>query len=142
MVSFDLLGPLPETKNDNVYVFFIADLLSRHAEGCAITNDEKTARGWASRIIMDNCIPRWGCPHTFPSDRGTQIISETSRAVYETLGVVKKFISSYHPRTNGTVGRLNHTLCQTLSYPIADDHNNWEEMLIHAIAAHNNNVRQ
>ena len=34
MVPFDLLGPLPETKNGNVYVFLIiVDLFSRHAEG-------------------------------------------------------------------------------------------------------------
>ena len=35
MVSFDLLGPLPETKNGNVYVFLI-DLFSRHTEGYAM----------------------------------------------------------------------------------------------------------
>ena len=27
MVSFDLLGPLPETKNGNVYVFLIVDIV-------------------------------------------------------------------------------------------------------------------
>ena len=31
MVSFDLLEPLPETKNAIVYVFLIVDLFSRHA---------------------------------------------------------------------------------------------------------------
>ena len=70
MVSFDMLGPLPETKNDNVYVFLIVDLFSRHAEGYAMTEDEETARGCASRIV-DDYIPRRGCPHTFLSDRGT-----------------------------------------------------------------------
>ena len=36
------------------------------------------------------------------------------------------------------VERLNHTLCQMLSYLIADDQKNWDEMLMHAVAAHNN----
>ena len=139
MVSFDLLGPLPETNNGNVYVFLIVDLFSRHAEGYAMTKDEKTARGCASKIV-DDYIPRWGCPHTFLSDRGTEFISQVSRAVYETLGTVKKFTSSYHPQTNGMVERLNHTLCQMLSYLISDDQKNWDEMLTHAVAAHNNNV--
>ena len=53
MVSFDLLGPLLETKNGNVYVFLIVDLFSRHAEGYPITKDEKTARGCASKIVDD-----------------------------------------------------------------------------------------
>ena len=56
-----------------------------------------------------------------------------------TAGTVQKFTSSY-PQTNGMVERLNHSLCQMLSYLIADDQKKWDEMLMHAVAAHNNNV--
>ena len=139
MVSFDLLGPLPETKNGNVYVLLVVDLFSRHAEGYAMTKDEETARGCVLRTV-DDYIPQRGCPHTFLSDRGTEFISEVIRAVYETLGTVKKFTSSYHPQTNGMVERFNHTLCQMLSYLIPDVQKNWDGMLMHAVAAHNNSV--
>ena len=106
-----------------------------------MTKDEKTARGCASKIV-DDYMPRWGCPHTFLSDPGTEFISQVSRAVYEALGTVKKLKCPYHPQTNGMVERLNHTLCQMLSYLIADDQNrkNWDDMFMHAVAAHNNNV--
>ena len=63
MVSFDLFGPLLETKNGNVYVVLMVGLFIRHAEGYAITKDEKTARGCASKIV--HYVPRWGCPHIF-----------------------------------------------------------------------------
>ena len=43
-------------------------------------------------------------------------------------------------QTNGVVKRLNHTLSQLFSYLIADDQKNWDEALLHRIAAHNNNV--
>ena len=66
MVAFDLLGPLPRTEEGNEYVMLVVDLFSRHAEGYALTKDEKTAEGCASRIVNDY-IPRWGCPHTFLS---------------------------------------------------------------------------
>ena len=56
------------------------------------------------------------------------------------LGAVKGFTSSAHAQTNGMVERLNHTMCQMLSYLIADDQTNWDELLLHAIAAHNNSV--
>lgn len=57
------------------------------------------------------------------------------------LGAVKRYIiSSLHPQTNGMVERLNHTLLQMLSHLIADDQRNWDELLLHAVAAHNNNV--
>ena len=88
-----------------------------------MTKHEKSARGCASKIVGDG-IPRWGCPRTFLSDRGTEFIYQVSRAVYETIGTIKKFTSSYHPQTNGMVERLNHTLCQMLSYLIADDQKN------------------
>ena len=59
-----------------------------------MTKDEKTARGCASKIV-DDYIPRWGCPHTFLSDRGTEFISQVGRAVYETLGTVSKEIYKF-----------------------------------------------
>ena len=34
----------------------------------------------------------------------------------------------------------HHTLCQMLSHLVADNQTNWDELLLHAIAAHNNNV--
>ena len=139
MVSFDLLGPLPVTAKGNEYVFLVVDLFSRHAEAYAITKGEKNTEGCAGRLVHDY-IPRWGCPHTFLSDRGPEFVSVVCRGVFKMLGSVKKYTSSYHPQTNGMVERLNHTLCQMLSYLIADDQKNWDEVLLHAIAAHNNNV--
>ena len=48
--------------------------------------------------------------------------------------------SDVYAQTNGMVERLNHTLCQMLSRLIADNQRNWDELLLHAIAAHNNRV--
>ena len=61
-----------------------------------MTKDEKTARGHASKIV--DYIPRRGCPHTFLSDRGTEFISQVSRAVYEALGTVKNLQVPIIPR--------------------------------------------
>ena len=139
MVSFDYLGPLPKTKHGNEFVFLVVDLFSRHAEGYALKKSEKNAKGFVA-IMANKYIPRWGCPHTFLSDRGPEFATGVAKGVYKMLGTVKKFTSSYHPQTNGMVERLNHTLCQMLSHMMADDQANWDEMLPHAVAAHNNNV--
>lgn len=139
MVSFDYLGPLPKTPNGNEYIFLVVDLFSRHAEGYAITKGENNSKGFVS-IMVNDYIPRWGCPHTFLSDRGPEFAIGVAKGVFKVLGSVKKFTSSYHPQTNGMVERLNHTLCQMLSHLIADDQKNWDELLLHAIAAHSNNV--
>lgn len=139
MVSFDYLGPLPKTKHGNEFILLVVDLFSRHAEGYALMKGEKNTKGFVA-ILVNEYIPRWGCPHTFLSDRGPEFATGVAKGVYKMLGSVKKFTSSYHPQTNGMVERLNHTLCQMLSHLIADNQDNWDEMLLHAVAAHNNNV--
>ena len=70
----------------------------------------------------------------------TEVISQVSTAVFKPLGAVNKFTSSYHPQINGMVERLNRTLCQLLSYLIADDQKKWDDLLMHAVAAHNNDA--
>ena len=117
----------------------MVDLFSRHAEAYALTKEEKTAEGCAD-ILVHDYIPRWGCPHTLLSDRGTEFTARVARVVYDMLGAVKRYTSAYHPQTNGMVERLNHTLCQMLSYLEADDQKDWDKLLLHAISAHNNNV--
>ena len=67
-------------------------------------------------------------------------MSTVCREIFRMLGAVKRFTSSAHAQTNGMVERLNHTLYQMLSHLIADNHTNWDELLLHAIAAHNNSV--
>ena len=54
--SFDLKRPLPETNNGDVYVFLIVDIFCRHAEGYAMTKDDKTARGCAAKIVDDYIV--------------------------------------------------------------------------------------
>ena len=76
---------------------------------------------------------RMGLPSHFPQRK-------RSRVIFRMLGAVKRFTSSAHAQTNGMVERLNHTLCQMLSHLIVDNHTNWDELLLHAIAAHNNSV--
>ena len=78
MVAFDLLGPLPRTSQGNEHVLLVVDLFSRHAEGYALSADEKTTQGCAAKLVH-YYIPRWGCPHTFLSDRGPEFVSTVCR---------------------------------------------------------------
>ena len=68
--SFDLKRPLPETNNGNVYVFLIVDIFCRHAEGYAMTKDDKTARGCAAKIVDDYIVYLDGVSPYFPFGSG------------------------------------------------------------------------
>ena len=117
----------------------VVDLFSRHAEGYALPADEKPTQGCAAKLVHDY-IPQWGCRHTFLSDRGPEFVSTVCREIFRMLGVVKRFTSSARAQTNDIVQRLNHTLCQMLSHLIANNQTSRDELLLHAIAAHNNGV--
>ena len=67
-------------------------------------------------------------------------MSTVCQKIFRMLGAVKRFNSSAYAQTNGMVERLNHTLCQMLSHLISGNQTNWDELLLHAIAAHNNSV--
>ena len=96
MVSFDILGPLPKTKNGNKYILLIVDLFSRHAEPYALTAKEKTAKGCAS-IFANDYVTRWGCPKLLLSDRGSEFTAQVAQQVYDILGSKKRLTSSFHP---------------------------------------------
>lgn len=139
MVAFDILGPLPETKRGHKYIFLVVDLFSRHAEPYALTSEEKTAMGCASKLA-DDYIVRWGCPRYLLSDRDAEFTAKVAKDVYRMLGTKKRFTSSFHPQTNGCVERLNHTVRQMLSHVVSSQQTDWDEYLLQECYCHNNHV--
>lgn len=115
MNLYDLLGDLPKTDRGNRFILLVADLFHRHEEAYAMSSAETISKGCASRLVNDY-LPRWYCPHAFLSDQGPACVSQVAQEVYAMLGVVRRYTSSLHPRTNGMAERLNHTLLQMLSY--------------------------
>ena len=120
MVAFDLLGPLPRPNQGNERLLLVVNLFSRHAEGYALSDDEKTTQGCAAKLVHDY-TPRWGCLYAFLSDKGPEFVSTVCQETFRMLGAVKRFTSSAHTQANGMVERLNRTLCQMLCHLIADN---------------------
>lgn len=108
-------------------------------EAYAIAKGENQTEGCAGRLI-NAYIPRWGYLHTLLSDRGAEFVSKVCRGFFKMLVSFEKYRSSYHPPTNGIVERLNHALCQMLSYLITDAQTKWNQMLLHAKTAHKRNL--
>ena len=53
MVASDPLGYLPRANQWNEHVLWVVDLFSRHAEGYALSADEKTTQGCAAKLVHD-----------------------------------------------------------------------------------------
>ena len=52
-VAFDLLEPFPRINQGNEHALLVVDLFSRHAEGYALSADEKTTQGCAAKLVHD-----------------------------------------------------------------------------------------
>ena len=74
-ISLDHFGPLPVTKNGNKYILLVTDRFSRRAAMYGITAAQFTAVGTAD-ILVNDFIPKWGCPRSLLTDNGRQFSSE------------------------------------------------------------------
>ena len=114
-VSFDYFGPLPITARRYSYILLFADrFFSRRADMFAVTTSKFTAEGTAN-ILVNRCIPVWGCPSTLLSDNVPQFCARLATAVYKLLGIHKLTTSAYHPSANGGMERVSHTMAQMLA---------------------------
>ena len=87
-MSVDYFAPFPATPRGNSYIVLFTDRLSRRADMYAVSVAEFTAQGTAD-ILVNKCIPLWGCPTSLLFDNGLHICSKLSLAVYKLLGMRK-----------------------------------------------------
>ena len=138
-VSVDYFGPLPIMARENSYILLFTGRFSRRPDMFAVTAAEFAAEGTAN-ILVNRCIPLWGCPSTVLSDNGPQFCARLATAVYKLLGIHKLTTSAYHPSGNGGVERVNHTMAQMLAMVCNEHQNDWDVHLPHVEYAYNNSV--
>ena len=105
----------------NIFLLF-TDRFSRRAAMHAVTAAEFSAASTAD-ILVNDYIPKWGCPKSMLTDNGRQVCSELSRAVCKVLGIRKLTTSAYHAMGNGGTERVNHTMAQMLSMVVNERQN-------------------
>jgi len=72
------LGPLPKTKNGNVYVLVLLDHFTKWAEAFPIPNQKAQT---IARILVEEYICRYGCPERLLSDLGTNFMSNLAKEI-------------------------------------------------------------
>ena len=141
VVDVDFFGPLPVTPRGNAYIFMFADRFNRRADMYAVSPANVTAHGTA-----DVLMTKWGCMTTLLSDNGyhfcSKLCSKLSVAIYKLMGKRQGNTSSYHPQTNGSTERVNHTMAQiVLPVAVNEQKTDWDIHLpLHIEFAYNNFV--
>ena len=139
IVSVDYFGPLPINRSGNKHILLYTDSFSRHIAAYAVTQDDHTAEETA-RIFVEQYIPLWGCPHTLLSDNGSEFVARLSLAIYKLKRIRKIVTTAFHPKSNGGVERVNHSLAQMLSLVISKQQDDWDGGLPYVVQAYNNSV--
>ncbi|GBN19459.1 hypothetical protein AVEN_110425-1 [Araneus ventricosus] len=63
-----------------------------------------------ARAFYNNCVARFGTPHKFIIDSGTQFRSETLQLLFKICGIKLQHIIAYQPVCNGKAESLHRTL--------------------------------
>ena len=129
----DIVGPLPKTKNGNLYIVVATEYLTKWPEARAIPNAKASS---VVSFFYEDIICRHGCPKEILTDRGTHFVNEMLDSLCGNLGVKHKLSTAYHPQTNGLVERFNRTLCEALAKYANENKDDWDLYLSSVLFAY------
>lgn len=125
VISIDLFGPLPTSKDGYKHILIVEDVATRWIELFALK--DATAENCATTLI-DEVFFRYGIPRRMISDNGTQFVSAVMQKVTYCLDIRHVLTPVYHPQTN-PVERKNRDLKPQLAICVKQEHNTWPENL-------------
>jgi transposase InsO family protein len=112
IIGIDTCGPFQQSNHDNKYILTIVDHLSGWPEAFALKN--KSAKSVAE-VLLNEVIPRHGCPQTIISDRGTEFVNAVIGDLTRQLRVAHIRTSPYHPQSNGKTERFHRYMNDCLA---------------------------
>ena len=103
-VSLDLITGLPLSSGHDA-LLVVVDRLSKMSHYIP-TSTDVNSKGIA-QLYFDHIFRLHGIPNSVVSDRGTQFISEFTRALCALTGTKQNLSTSFHPQTDGQTERIN-----------------------------------
>ena len=138
VVTMDMIGPLPVTKNGYDTIVVFVDKLTKmvHYAPTVQTVDAPQL----AKIFMNTIVKLHGVPKVIISDRGTQFNSNFWKSLWSALGTKIAMTTAYHPQADGQTERANRVLLDMLRSYVDIKHNDWDEKLAMAEFAVNSSV--
>ena len=132
-LGMDIVGPLPKTKNGNMYIVVATEYLTKWPEARAIPNAKAFS---VVPFFYEDIICRHGCPKELLTDRGSHFVNEMLDSLCQNLGTKHRLSTAYHPQTNGLVERFNRTLCEALAKYANSHKDDWDLYLSSVLFAY------
>lgn len=137
-LAIDIVGPLPQTLNNNRFILTMQDDLTKFSYAIPIPNHESetVARELSKFITL------FGIPRSILTDQGTDFMSRLIKDLTKLFSTKHIVSSPYHPQTNGALERSHLTLKDYLKHYINDKQTDWDEYISFAMLAYNTHVHK
>ncbi|XP_050665535.1 uncharacterized protein K02A2.6-like [Leptidea sinapis] len=139
VLSIDLVGPLPNTRRQNNYIFVVTCCFSKY---CLFFPLRRATADLVRKHLENDVFLVHGIPQTIILDNGCQFISKELDRLFKRYKIPNlHFTPKYTPQMN-TVERYNKTVITAVSTFINDDHRSWDLNLPQIQFAMNNSVNE
>lgn len=136
-IFLDIVGPLDRDYNNYTYILTLQCELSKYV--CAFPLMSKTSAEVA-RVFVNNFILLHGVPREIATDRGTEFMSDTFKAVCKILNISKLNSTAYHHQSIGALENSHKTLGAFLRIHINQRPDSWSSWLPFWAFAYNTTV--
>ncbi len=125
-VVFDLIGPLPESRDGMKHILISVDAHSSETKLDALKtrNSEDIANIMLKRVVLAE-----GCPKSWQSDNAPELVKAAMAKLSDIGGIDPKSCTAYEAHVEGRVERRNWLVEMMLREMCKDDLQGWPEML-------------
>lgn len=125
LLSVDVVGPLPKSRNGNMYILSVQDYFSKF---CLFFPMRAATTAKIVQLLEDNVFLMFGVPRLLQTDNGKQFVSKEFKLFAQTYNVQHLTTAYYHPQANACE-RQHGTVKIMLSSFVKDNHRNWDTVL-------------
>jgi len=137
MVSFDIVGRLPETNDGNEYLLTVIDHFTRYPLAIPIPNRSLST---VVSALYTNLFTVFGPPRVLLSDCERSFVSKVTEGCFSLLGTRKINTSGYQSQANGSVERFHRYLNAALTITSNSRKNDWDSHVDSILFAYRTSV--
>ena len=138
-IAVDIMGPLPQTNDGNLYIMVVGDYFSKWTEAYPLKNH--TAQTVAD-VLVEQFVARFGVMRSLHSDQGREFESDLIAELCKLLRIHKTRTVPYNPKSDGLVERANSTVVQMLTTLVGEARNDWDDHLPYVMMAYRASVHE
>jgi hypothetical protein len=138
LMSMDITGPHPRSRDGNEYILTILDSFTKWAEAFAIRHHTATV---VTKKLVE-VFARYGTPLRLLSDQGAEFESAVMAELCKAYQIEKIRTTGYKPSTNGGVERFHRTLNSMLGKVVDESQKDCDRRLPQVMSAYNATVHQ